>query len=304
MTRLLLPVVWIFWGIAYPLMSWSLQAADLFSTRLIIMPSSGLILLAVGVLGGAPALPERRLWGQIALTGLFNMGLFQIFLICGIATLGPSRAPIIVYTMPAWSSLFAIFLLKERISPRVALSLALSLVAVALIVSQETAARAAPVGTLLTLLAAISFGLGTVLTKRTALRREQAGDPTINAAWQLLVGTLPVIAVWLVYLPHTYFHPDQTRGLVALACLTLGSNALAYFCWFRIIALLPASVASLTTMVVPCVGFGSSALLIGGDISWLDIVALGLIIAAVTLGLTDRPAPPMAAARGRVSRRS
>ncbi|SJZ31688.1 EamA-like transporter family protein [Enhydrobacter aerosaccus] len=291
MSRLLLPVVWIFWGIAYPLMSWSLQAADLFSTRLIILPSSGLILLAVGVLGGAPALPQRRLWGQIALTGVLNMGLFQIFLICGIAILGPSRTPIIVYTMPAWSSLFAVFLLKEPISPRIALSLVLSLIAVALVISQEAAARAAPVGTLLTLLAAISFGIGTVLTRRTALQRGHAGDPTINAAWQLLIGTLPVIAVWLFYLPHTYFHPEQTRGLIALACLTLGSNALAYFCWFRIIARLPASVASLTTMVVPCVGFGSSALLIGGDVSWLDLVALALIIAAVTLGLTDRRPP-------------
>jgi drug/metabolite transporter (DMT)-like permease len=287
MTRFLLPIVWIFWGLAYPMMSWSLQAADLFSTRLIILPSSGLILLAFGALGGARLLPERQLWGQIALTGLFNMGLFQIFLISGISMLGPSRTPIIVYTMPVWSSLFAVFLLKERISLRVALSLALSLVAVALIVSQETAVRAAPIGTLLTLLAAISFGIGTVLTKRTGLR----GDPAINAGWQLLVGTLPVILVWAVYLPHAYFRPEQTRGLVALACLTLGSNALAYFCWFRIIQLLPASVASLTTLVVPCVGFGSSALLIGGDISWLDVMALGLIVAAVTLVLAPKGQP-------------
>ena len=281
MTRILLPIVWIAWGLSYPLMSWSLEAVDLFSGRLIIMPVSGAILLALGVWNGAPALPDRRLWGQIALTGLFNMGLFQIFLISGIAMLGPSRTPIIIYTMPAWSALFAVFLLKERISLRVALSLVLSLVAVALIIVQETAARAAPFGTLLTLLAAISFGIGTVLTKRYSLR----GDPSINAGWQLLLGTLPVILVWLVYLPHAYFRPDQTRGLLALAFLVLISNALAYFCWFRIIQLLPASVASLTTLVVPCVGFGSSALLIGGNISWLDVVALALIIAAVTLVL-------------------
>ena len=60
---------------------------------------------------------------------------------------------------------------------------------------------------------------------------------------------------------------------------------LAYFCWFRIIRALSASVASLTTLVVPCVGFASSALLVGGDISLLDGMALGLIIAAVTLVL-------------------
>jgi drug/metabolite transporter (DMT)-like permease len=283
MNRFLLPVVWLAWGIAYPLMSWSLQAADLFSTRLIILPSSGLILLATGVLRGGALWPERSMWGPLALTGLFNMGLFQIFLISGIAMLGPSRTPIIVYTMPAWSALFAVFLLKERISLQVALSLLLSLVAVALIISQETAVRRAPVGTLLTLLAAISFGIGTVLTKRYSLR----GDPAINAGWQLLLGTVPVILVWLVNLPHAYFHPEETRGLISLATLILVSNALAYFCWFRIIQLFPASVASLTTLVVPCVGFGSSALLIGGNISWLDVAALGFIVAAVTLVLVQ-----------------
>jgi drug/metabolite transporter (DMT)-like permease len=283
MTRVLLPVVWIAWGIAYPLMSWSLKAADLFSTRMIILPASGLILLAVGGVRGAALWPTRSLWGPLALTGLFNMGLFQIFMISGIALLGPSRTPIIIYTMPAWSALFAAFLLGEHITRRIALSLLLSLIAVGLIVSQEAAARAAPVGTLFTLLAAISFGIGTVLTKRYSLR----GDPAINAGWQLLLGTLPVIVVWLAWLPHAYFRPEETRGLLALAFLILFSNATAYFCWFRIIEMLPVSVASLTTLVVPCVGFGSSAILIGGTISWLDILALGLIVASVTLVLGD-----------------
>ncbi len=283
MTRFLLPIVWIAWGLAYPLMSWSLKAADLFSTRLIILPLSGLILLGVGVVRGAPLWPERSMWGPLALSGLFNMGLFQIFLISGIALLGPSRTPVIVYTMPAWSALFAVFLLKERISFRVALSLLLSLLAVALIISQEAAVRRAPIGTVLTLLAAISFGIGTVLTKRYSLR----GDPAINAGWQLLLGTLSVVLVWLVWLPHAYFRPEETRGLFALVFLILISNALAYFCWFRIIQLLPASVASLTTLVVPCVGFASSALLVGGAISRLDIVALGLIVTAVMLVLSQ-----------------
>ncbi|MBS0549916.1 MAG: DMT family transporter [Proteobacteria bacterium] len=283
MTRFLLPVVWIAWGLAYPVMSWSLEAADLFSTRLIILPASGLILLTTGVLRGGALWPERSMWGPLAVSGLFNMGLFQIFLISGVALLGPSRTPIIIYTMPAWSALFAVFLLKERISLKTTLSLLLSLVAVALIVSQETAARRAPLGAILTLLAAISFGIGTVLTKRYSLK----GDPAINAGWQLLLGTLPVIVVWLVWLPHAYFRPDATRGLLAIAFLITVSNALAYFCWFRIIQLLPASIASLTTLVVPCVGFGSSALLIGGNISWLDVAALGLIVAAVTLVLAQ-----------------
>ena len=287
MTRFLLPCVWIAWGLSYPLMSWSLEAVDLFSGRLVIMPISGAILLVLGVLNGASALPNRRLWGQIALTGLFNMGLFQIFLIAGIAILGPSRTPIIVYTMPTWSALLAVFVLKERITLRIALSLALSLAAVGLIIAQETAVRSSPEGTLFALLAAISFGIGTVLTKRMAV----AGDTTINAAWQILLGTVPVLVVWLVFARGAYFHPENVRGILALAWLILVSNVLAYACWFRIIRALPAAVASLTTLVVPCVGFGSSFLLTPAPVSYADFIALGLIIVAVTLALARRDSP-------------
>jgi drug/metabolite transporter (DMT)-like permease len=78
------------------------------------------------------------------------------------------------------------------------------------------------------------------------------------------------------------------RGLLALAWLILISNVLAYAAWFRIIRALPATVAGLTTLVVPCVGFGSSALLTVAKVSWLDGVALALIVAAVTLALVRR----------------
>ena len=107
---------------------------------------------------------------------------------------------------------------------------------------------------------------------------------------------MPVISSGWSSARDAYFRPDRTLRIAALAWLILVSNVLAYFCWFRIIRALPASVASLTTLVVPCVGFGSSALLIGGEISWLDVVALCLIIAAVTLVLVkqetaDAPRP-------------
>ena len=116
------------------------------------------------------------------------------------------------------------------------------------------------------------------------------GDPTINAAWQILIGTVPVIVVWLAFAREAYVRPEQTRGILSLVGLILGSNALAYFCWFRIIRALPATVASLTTLVVPCIGFASSALLIGGDVTWLDGLALLMIVVAVTLVLANQPA--------------
>lgn len=50
---------------------------------------------AISVIYDAASLRDRWLWGQLALTGLFNIGLFQIYMIAGIATLEPSRTPLI-----------------------------------------------------------------------------------------------------------------------------------------------------------------------------------------------------------------
>ncbi|HJU30243.1 MAG TPA: EamA family transporter [Hyphomicrobiaceae bacterium] len=283
--RYLLPGIWLAWGLSYPIMSWSLEAVDMFSSRLIIMAASGIVLITVAaLLGRGSVWPQRETWGRLALAAFFNMSLFQVCLISGVFLLGPTRTPILIYTMPAWSALFAALLLKERISPRVMVSAALGLVAVALIVAQERRLASTHIGTALTVLAAISFGIGTVLTKAA----RWPGDPTAFAGWQLLVGAIPIVPLWWALYDHTYFHPGETRGLLSLAYLTIVANSLAYFCWFRVIEALPASVAGITTLVVPCVGFGSSALLIGGGVSHLDVLALGLVLVSVTLVLAQR----------------
>ena len=283
--RYLLPGIWLAWGLSYPVMSWSLEAMDLFSSRLLIMTASGVILVTVAAMTGRGSVwPRRSVWGRLALAAFFNMSLFQVCLISGVFLLGPTRTPILIYTMPAWSALFAALLLKERISGRVIVAAALGLMAVGLIVVQERRLASMHIGTALTVLAAISFGIGTVLTKAA----KWPGDPTAFAGWQLLVGAIPIVPLWLALHDYTYFHAEQTRGLFALAYLIVVANSLAYFCWFRVIEALPASVASITTLVVPCVGFGSSALLIGGGVSHLDVLALGLVLVSVTLVLTQR----------------
>ena len=298
----LLVGVWLSWGLGYPLMAWTLQAVDLFSSRLIVMPLSGLGLLAVGVaFGRAPLLPQRTSWRWIALTAFFNMSLFQIFLISGVALLGPSRTPIIIYTMPAWSALFGALFLNERITARVGLALLFGLTAVGIIIVQEIEkVSAAPLGTILTLCGAIAFGIGTVLMRAISWH----DDLSIIAGWQILIGTIPVIAVWWSFRDSWYFRPEETIGLAAMVASIIFCNVLAYFCWFRVIRALPASSAGLTTLVVPCVGFASSVILIGGTVSLSDLLALLLVLLSVSLVIIERAAAAKSVAttsRGRHS---
>lgn len=278
--------VWLSWGLGYPFMAWSLRAVDMFTSRLIVMPVAGLTLLAVAALRpGGRLLPAAGSWGWLAVTGLFNMSLFQIFLLSGVVLIGPSRTPIVIYTMPAWSALLGALFLGERLTGRIKLALALGLAAVGVMVAQEMdKVSAAPVGGLLTLLGAIAFAIGTVLMKAWGSRQDLA----LVAGWQLILGTVPMAAVWLVARDHTYFHAGDALGLFGLAASAFVSNVVAYLCWFPMVRALPVALAGLSTLIVPCVGVASSVLFLGSVMSWLDAAGLALMLASVSLVLVER----------------
>ena len=73
------------------------------------MPILGAILPTLGVFNGAAIRPDRRLWGKIALTGLFDRSLFRTSPIAAIAALGPAPRRSPFCAMPSRSALLAAF---------------------------------------------------------------------------------------------------------------------------------------------------------------------------------------------------
>jgi len=95
--------------------------------------------------------------------------------------------------------------------------------------------RNAPVGVVLTLCSAASFGFGTVWIKRRPLRLA----PPALAGWQLLIGGLPFAAVWLVVVRSTDPLDAPASAWFAVLLIALVSNAIAYALWFRLVPRLP-----------------------------------------------------------------
>lgn len=279
---LFLVTVWFCWGFSYPATKLMLQSIDVWTGRALIMGAAGLLMLALARVMGQSLSVPRENWRALLIAALLNMTIFQIGMTLGVHYFGAGRTVVIVYTMPLWAMLFAWPFLGERPTAIRLTALGLGLSGLVVLMSQEFQGLAdAGLGALCTLVGAIAFGLGTVWMKRTAWRN----DPTVIAGWQLVIGTLPVIPCWWFLGTETDWSAVPSASWAGLVFNLLIANILAYFAWFRVLSVFPASISGLGTLAVPIVGVLASAAVLGEVIGWREVTALALIVAALGLNL-------------------
>lgn len=294
MAFVLMCTVWLSWGLCYPMTAIALAGFDVMTLRVAVQIVGALALLAQAVLSQKRLAIRREAWPDLVIAGLLNMTILTICMNLGVYLMSPGRASVLVYTMPIWAALFARWLLGEKLTPNRVAGLVLGAAGVAAMASQDLSQlRDAPLGAVLTIVAAMSYGLGTVWLKRRAWH----ADPSVVAFWQLAIGTVPILAIWgAISAP-----PDLGRAgpaqWGALVFIGLVGNGLAYFAWFRVVQLLPAGVSAISALFVPCVGILSSIVLAGERFHLPDMIAMGLIGAALVAGLAERFAGPHAGAR-------
>ncbi len=278
----LLITCWFAWGFAYPATKISLETLDVWSSRALAMFGGGVILLALAAAQGRALRVPRPLWRDLGIAALCNMTVFQIGMTIGVYYFSAGRTAVIVYTMPLWAAVFAVWLLRERLTPARLAALALGLAGIAVLMSQDFPhLRNAPGGALATLVAAISFGLGTVWMKRRGWHL----DPTVSAGWQLIIGGLSVAAIWLAVGPPVVLGEVSPASWSAILYLMLIANAFAYFAWFRVVAFFSAITSGIGTFAVPVVAVLGSAVLVNERVGWRELTALGLIGLALALNL-------------------
>ena len=289
-------VVWLCWGLSYPFMAWTLEAVDLVTARLLANAGAGTLLLLLCLRApGRRVLPHREEWQGVLALSMLIMVVFPFALIAGVMLVGPGQAAILNYTMPLWASLLAVPVLGERLDRRTLVALGLGLAAVLLVLAGTAGPEGGPsgFGVALGLVAGATFGAGTVLSKKLRFR----SPVLLITTWQLLLGTPPAFVAWLLLHDTTYLHPDAGRGLFGLFYMVVFANALAYAAWFPLVGRLKASVASLSLLVVPCLGVASSALLVQREIGPFDVAALACVLGAIALVVRRPAAPPAAGAR-------
>ena len=186
-------------------------------------------------------------------------------------------------------------LLRERLTGRQAVGIGLAVLGLAAIaVARAQSAALLPV--ILTLAGALGWALGN-LCSRLAV----PPNPLHLALWMSVVPPVPLLlASWAVEGPvagwdalRAAFTPEGMPGLLAVAYIAGLATVLGTGIWTTLMRRHPAGVVAPYSLLVPVVGMGLAALVLGERPSVVELVAAAVIVGGVLLG-TPRPvAAPM-----------
>jgi drug/metabolite transporter (DMT)-like permease len=273
---LLVPLLGLLWGFNWPAVRISLTEIAPWTLRAGGMAFAGLALVAVALARGTSLAVPRAQWPRLVVAGILSIAAFNVLLAFAQLMAPTSRAAILTFTMPIWAALLAWPVLGERFDRPRLLGLALGIAGLLCLGLPLLRAGQFTPGLALALLAALSWALGTIVTKRFPV----SAPALVIAAWQLLIGgavaALGMLAFEGLPVPKALSPPVA----LALTFHILGAQALAYALWFTVIARLPAGIASLGTLMVPAVGVLGSVLLLAERPAASDWLGLLLVVAA------------------------
>jgi drug/metabolite transporter (DMT)-like permease len=271
-------MIGLFWGLNWPAVKFLLSEVPPFTIRAMALSIAALVLWAYVAARGDRLVPPLREVPWMTLTGLLTIFGFNVLVVLGQVLTETSKAAIIAYLMPALTAVFAALLLGERLSARRIAALGVGMAGIGVLVSENLGALIdAPLGPAIMLGAATVWALGTVAMK--------AGRFTL-APLPLTVWFLGVsgLACWPFVLAFEEWPPALSAPVIAVwAWHALLPMVLCYALWTRLVGQLPASVAAIATLMAPVVGVSSSIVLLGDPMAWQKVVALGLILASITL---------------------
>ncbi len=285
-------ITMLFWGfnfvsmkLVFPVMA---PAAVVF-WRYFLM-GAVLVLICLATRQSLKIPSEYRL--VVLLTGFFSMGIYMVLFFEGVKRAPAGESAIILATNPIMVGVMSMILGREPKSVARVLGSVVALAGVALVVlgrpgaltvSKETHERL--VGDLLLFLSAFAWAASVILAKPVSAHIKPLPLFTMS-----MLGGLPVVLLygWSAAM-STNWASFSTWQWVNFAQIALGSGVIAMVFYYRGVAELPASVASLHQFLVPVLTTLFAAMILHERLAWVQGVGVAILLfgLSVNVGLVN-----------------
>lgn len=278
----LIAAITLLWGLNWPAMKVAVGEVSPWTFRVVCIVISAPGLLAIAAMGGERRVPPRHLWAPFLLMSSLGVTGWFLFSAFGLQHIEGGRGAIVSYTMPVWAALMSAFYLGERLEARRLSALVLGMLGIAALIGPDLVALGGdPLGPLLMIAAAICWAGGTVLLKS----RDWGLSIIALTGWQIVVGGIPIVLLWLVLEPHPDLSRLTWRGGLGILYASTVALIFCMAAFNKVVTLLPATAAAIGTLAIPIVGLLSSAWLLGEPAGWRELLALVLILGGMALVL-------------------
>lgn len=213
--------------------------------------------------------------------GLFNFVLQFGLLFSGIHLgLSPGLSSLVLQVQVFFSMGLAFLFFQEKPGPFKILGSLISFIGIA-VVALNVNGNATLLGFILTLLAALSWSIGNIITKKV-----NAESPLALVVWGNLIA-LPFMAVASFFMDGPSLMVSSMQHISwptvgAIAFVVYMSTHLGYGLWGYLLKMYPTSAVVPFTLLIPVVGFLSSAAFLGEDIAswkiWASLFIMGGLI--------------------------
>ncbi|MBS0475942.1 MAG: EamA family transporter [Proteobacteria bacterium] len=227
--------------------------------------------------------PKVR-WRNLAAYGvLIGAGQFGLLFTAMRADITPGLASLVVQSQAFFTIAMAMRLTGERMAPYQIAALLLASAGIATI-ALHTDGSATSLGLVLTLLAALSWAGGNMVSR--------AAGP-VNMLGYVVWSSLFAIPPLLVMALLLEGWPRMAAGIAAADRWTwaavlwqsVGNTMFGYGAWGWLLARHPAATVAPLALLVPVFGLGASALVLGEPLQWWKILSFLLVMAGLALGL-------------------
>ena len=291
-----LGVVYVVWGSTYLGIAYALETLPPFLMAGARFLVAGVILYAAARLvggAGATARPDRTQWGFAALTGVLMLAIGNGGVSWAQQTVPSGIAAIVIASIPLWVVLIDRIAFGARLSWVAAVGVAVGFAGVAILIDPSAPDRIDPAGGLALLAAALGWATGTLLSrgdKRTA-------PPLVAAGMQMLCGGVVLVVAGLVAGELGDVQAPSWRSVLAVAYLIVFGSLLAFSAYVWLLRNAQVSLVATYAYVNPVVAVFLGAVFLGEEVTTRTLVAGGIVLGAVALIVSARPAPAAAAAR-------
>ena len=225
----------------------------------------------------------------------FGFGVVQFVFLFIAMDLGmpPGLASLVLQSSAPFTVLLGAVLLRERISPRQAVGITLAVLGLAAIAA-DRAQTAALLPVLLTLVGALGWAFGNLANRLAA-----PPNPLHLTMWMSVIPPVPLLAMSLATegpaadwdALRAAVTVEGLPGVLAVAYIAVLATVVGTGIWTTLMRRHPAGVVAPYSLLVPVVGMGLAALLLGERPSLVELTAAGVIVGGVLLGTPRRPAP-------------